>query len=240
MTTSESQLPRGTLLRALRLLDVDRRRLALAVLLGTLALGCAVALAGTAAWLIARASQMPPVMYLTVATVAVRAFGIGRGVLRYCERLVSHDLALRGMTTLRTTLYERLAAGRPDALVRLRHGDLLARVGSDVDAVGDVVVRGILPAGVASLLGVGTVAAMCAFWVPAGLALAACLLLAGVAAPALAARGARTAERRAVQARADMTATALGLLDDAGPLAVSGRVDGELAALRDADARIAA
>ncbi|GIG20101.1 thiol reductant ABC exporter subunit CydC [Cellulomonas chitinilytica] len=232
--------PRGTLLRAVRLLDVDRRRLALAVLLGTLALGCAVALAGTAAWLIARASQMPPVMYLTVATVAVRAFGIGRGVLRYCERLVSHDLALRGMTTLRTTLYERLAAGRPDALVRLRHGDLLARVGADVDAVGDVVVRGLLPAAVAAVLGVGTVAAMCAFWVPAGLALAGCLLLAGVAAPALAARGARTAERRAVQARADMTATALGLLDDAGPLSVAGRVGTELTALRDADARIAA
>jgi len=237
---SRPEEPRGTLLRAVRLLDVDRRRLALAVLLGTLALGCAVALAGTAAWLIARASQMPPVMYLTVATVAVRAFGIGRGVLRYCERLVSHDLALRGMTTLRTTLYERLAAGRPDALLRLRHGDLLARVGADVDAVGDVVVRGLLPAGVAVLLGAGTVAAMCAFWLPAGLALAACLLLAGVAAPALAARGARTAERRALQARADMTSTALGLLDDAGPLAVAGRVDAELAALRDADARIAA
>ena len=65
MTTPETtaaDAPRGTLLRAVRLLDVDRRRLALAVLLGTLALGCAVALAGTAAWLIARASQMPPVM----------------------------------------------------------------------------------------------------------------------------------------------------------------------------------
>ncbi|NUU16435.1 thiol reductant ABC exporter subunit CydC [Cellulomonas humilata] len=233
-------MTRGTLRRAIRLLDIDPRRLALALLLGTLALGCGVALAAVSAWLIARASQMPPVLQLSVATVAVRAFGIGRGVLRYLERLVSHDVALRGMTQLRTTLYERLATARPEALLRLRRGDLLARVGADVDTVGDVVVRGLLPAGVATLLGAGTVLAMCAFWLPAGLALAGCLLLAGVAAPLVAARAARTTERLALASRADMTATALGLLDDSGPLRVGGRATDELAALRDADRRLAA
>ena len=172
-------MTRGTLRRAVRLLDLDPRRFALALLLGTLALGCAVALAAVSAWLIARASQMPPVLQLSVATVAVRAFGIGRGVLRYLERLVSHDVALRGMTQLRTTLYDRLAVARPETLLRLRRGDLLARVGADVDAVGDVVVRGLLPAGVAAALGVGTVLAMCAFWPPAGLALGACLAAGG-------------------------------------------------------------
>ncbi|MBO3101319.1 thiol reductant ABC exporter subunit CydC [Cellulomonas fengjieae] len=232
-------MTRGTLRRAVRLLDIEPRRLALALLLGTLALGCGVALAAVSAWLIARASQMPPVLQLSVATVAVRAFGIGRGVLRYLERLVSHDVALRGMTQLRTTLYDRLATARPETLLRLRRGDLLARVGADVDTVGDVVVRGLLPAGVATLLGAGTVLAMSLFWPPAGLALAGCLLLAGVAGPVIAARAARTTEERALQSRADMTATALGLLDDAGPLVVAGRAPGELAALRDADRRLA-
>ncbi|MDC7121171.1 thiol reductant ABC exporter subunit CydC [Cellulomonas fimi] len=235
MSTRE---PRGALRRAVRLLDVDLRRVALATLLGTLALGCAVALAAVSAWLIARASQMPPVLQLSVATVAVRAFGIGRGVLRYLERLVSHDVALRGMTNVRTTLYERLAAGRTAALAGVRRGDLLARVGADVDTVGDVVVRGLLPAAVAVCLGVGTVVAMCAFWVPAGLALAGCLLLAGVVAPALAARASRTTEQRAADARADLSATALGLLDDAGPLAVAGRAATERAALTAAHARV--
>lgn len=233
-------VPRGTLRRAVRLLDVDLRRVALATLLGTLALGCAVALAAVSAWLIARASQMPPVLQLSVATVGVRAFGIGRGVLRYLERLVSHDVALRGMTNVRTTLYERLAAGRTAALAGVRRGDLLARVGADVDTVGDVVVRGLLPAAVAVCLGLGTVVAMCAFWLPAGLALAACLLLAGVGAPALAARASRTTERRAAAARADLSATALGLLDDAGPLTVAGRVAAERAALIAAHARVTA
>jgi len=230
---------RGTLRRAVRLLDVNPRRVALAVLLGTLALGCAVALAAVSAWLIARASQMPPVLELSVATVAVRAFGIGRGLMRYLERLVSHDVALRGMANLRTTLYERLAEGSPRALLGVRRGDLLARVGADVDAVGDVVVRGLLPAGVAVTLGVGTSVAMALFWPPAGLALALSLLAAGVLAPWLAARGARTTEERGVLARARMSATSLGVLDDAGPLAVSGRLGGELDALRAADADLA-
>lgn len=217
--------PRGTLRRAVRLLGLDGRRVVLAVLTGTLALGCAVALAAVSAWLIARASQMPPVLALSVATVAVRAFGIGRGVLRYVDRLVSHDVALRGMTNLRTALYERLAAGRADVTLRLRRGDLLARVGADVDAVGDVVVRGLLPAAVAAALDVGTVTAMAFFWPPAAAALAVCLVLAGVVAPWLAARGAAATERRAGAARSDAAAAALAALDDAGPLLVAAAVD---------------
>ncbi|WP_449384990.1 thiol reductant ABC exporter subunit CydC [Cellulomonas soli] len=237
--TAARRPARGTLRRAVRLLDVSPGRAALAVLLGTLALGCAVALAAVSAWLIARASQMPPVLTLSVATVAVRAFGIGRGVLRYTERLVSHDLALRGMATLRTTVYSRLAEGGTASLVALRRGDLLSRVGADVDAVGDVVVRGLVPAGVATTLGVGSVAAMAAFWPPAAAALAVALLAAGVLAPALAARAARRTEAQGVHARAEMTTTALGLLDDPGPLTVAGRVTAELDALRAADTRLA-
>ncbi|WP_448061414.1 thiol reductant ABC exporter subunit CydC [Cellulomonas hominis] len=233
------RLHRDPLWRAVRLLEVDTRRVTLAVLLGVLALGSAVALAAVSAWLIARASQMPPVLTLSVATVAVRAFGIGRGLFRYLERLVSHDVALRGMATLRTTLYSRLATGRSEATLALRRGDLLARVGADVDSVGDVVVRALLPAAVATALGLGTVVAMAAFLPAAGLTLAVCLLVAGVLAPALAARAARATELRAADARTDMAATALGLLDDAGPLAVQGRTAGELAHLRAADAELA-
>jgi ATP-binding cassette subfamily C protein CydC len=151
---------RDPLRRALALLDINRSRVALSVTLGVLGLGSAVALAAVAAWLIARASQMPPVLELSIATVAVRTFGIGRGVFRYLERLVSHDVALGGMSALRTALYERLAAGRPEGTAAVRRGDLLARVGADVDAVGDAVVRGLLPAAVAAVLGLGTVIAM--------------------------------------------------------------------------------
>ncbi|GIG38212.1 thiol reductant ABC exporter subunit CydC [Cellulomonas pakistanensis] len=233
------RLAADPLWRAVRLLDVDPRRAVLAVLLGVLALGCAVALAAASAWLITRAAQMPPVLKLSVATVGVRAFGIGRALFRYLERLVSHDVALRGMARLRTALYERLAAGRAGATLGLRRGDLLARVGADVDAVGDVVVRGLLPAAVAAVLGVGTSIAMGLFLPAAGVALAACLVLAGVVAPWLAQRAARATEQRAAAARAEMAATSLGLLEDAGALAVQGRTGAELARLRTADADLA-
>ncbi|MFI2752544.1 thiol reductant ABC exporter subunit CydC [Cellulomonas sp. P22] len=231
---------RDPLWRAVALLDVRPTRVALAVLLGVLGLGCAVALAGVSAWLIARASQMPPVLTLSIATVGVRAFGIGRGVFRYVERLVSHDVALRGMANLRTSLYRRLAVGRPEATLGLRRGDLLTRVGADVDAVGDAVVRGLLPAAVATVLGLGTVVAMGVLLPAAGLSLAVCLVLAGVVAPWLAARAARTSEQRATQAKAAISTVALGLLDDAGPLTVQGRAPAELDALRAADRDLAA
>ena len=140
---------RRSLRRAVGLLNLDRSRFILAVLTGTAAMASAVALSGVAAWLIARASQMPDVVALGVAPVAVRLFGISRSVLRYCERLVSHDTALRGMGALRTRLYESLASARTDTVAGLRRGDVLARVGSDIDAVGDLVVRAYLPAVVA-------------------------------------------------------------------------------------------
>ena len=225
--------------RAVRLLGVRRRRVLLAVLAGSAGLGSAVGLAVVSAWLIARASQMPPVMYLTIAAVAVRTLGVSRGVLRYVERLVSHDVALRGMTTLRTRVYARLAEVDPATVLRLRRGDLLARVGADVDSVGDVVVRGLLPMAVAAVVSTGSVVLVGAFLPWAGVALAGCLLLAGVAGPWWALRAARTAEARSANARSQMSATVLTLLDDAAELAVSGRLDQVLRRLREAEADLA-
>ncbi|WP_159798604.1 thiol reductant ABC exporter subunit CydC [Puerhibacterium puerhi] len=219
------------------LLEVERRRVVRAVLLGTVALGCAVGLSAVAAWLIARASQMPPVLTLSLATVSVRAFGIGRGVFRYLERLASHDVALRGMAALRARLYEAMARGG-GGVVALRRGDLLARVGADVDAVGDVVVRSLVPAGVALLVSLGSVVLVGVFLPAAGAALLACLLLAGILAPWLAARASRATEVLGAQARADVTTRALGILEEGAQLRVAGRLDAELAALRDADARL--
>lgn len=65
------------------------------IALGALSVASGVALTATAAWLITRASEHPPVLMLMVAIVAVRTFGIARPALRYAERLISHDAALR-------------------------------------------------------------------------------------------------------------------------------------------------
>ena len=93
-----------------------RGRLALALLLGSLALGSAVGLMATSGWLISRASQQPPVLYLMVAVTATRAFGIGRAVFRYAERLVSHDAVLRMLADIRVAVYRRLERLAPAGL----------------------------------------------------------------------------------------------------------------------------
>ena len=224
--------------RAVGMLGVRPLRAARAVLTGAAGLGSAVALAAVSAWLIARASQMPPVMTLTIAVVAVRTFGISRGVLRYLERLASHDVALRGMSTLRARLYARLA-DNPGRLLTLRRGDLLARVGADVDSVGDVVVRGLLPIGVALVVSAGSVLLVGVFLPAAGVGLALGLLVAGVAAPWWAVRAARTAELRSADARARLSAGTLSLLEGSAELRVSGRIDAVLAQLRDTEAELA-
>ena len=224
--------------RLLPMLEVRPARVARAVALGTLALGFSVGLAAAAAWLVARASQMPPVLQLSVAVVAVRAFGTGRGVLRYLERLASHDVALRGMAALRAHLYDALARGPVTRVVALRRGDLLARVGADVDAVGDVVVRAWIPAGVAACVGLGSVVLVGAFLPAAGATLLGCLLLTGVLAPWLASRAAASVERAGAAARAEVTGRTLELLEDGQQLRVAGRIDARRAALRDADARL--
>lgn len=242
MTTPTRHPARQTrsdpLRRILPLLEVRPVKVAAAIGLGVLALACAIGLAAVAAWLIARAAQMPPVLTLSVAVVSVRAFGIGRGVLRYCERLASHDVALRGMAALRASLYGRLAAD--DRPVTVRRGELLARLGQDVDDVGDVVVRAIVPAGVAVVTSLGSVVLLGVLLPAAGVALACCLVLAGIVTPWLAARAAARTEARGATARGDVTALSLEILEESAPLRVSGRFGARLADLSAADARLSA
>ena len=215
---------RRALRRAVGLLDLDSSRFVLAVLAGTAGMASAVALSGVAAWLIARASQMPDVVALGVAPVAVRLFGVSRSVLRYCERLVSHDTALRGMGALRTRLYEALAAARTDTVVGLRRGDVLARVGSDIDAVGDLVVRAYLPATVAAVLGAATSIGVGLVYWPAGLILATCLLLSGLGAPLATIRSARMVEQARQRQATELSAEVLAVLEGAPELMVCGRL----------------
>ena len=82
------------LIRALGFLGLRRRPALTALALGVGGSLSALFLAALSAWLITRAWQMPPVLYLSVAITAVRALGISRGVFRYLERLATHDLAL--------------------------------------------------------------------------------------------------------------------------------------------------
>jgi ATP-binding cassette subfamily C protein CydC len=193
-----------------------------AIALGVLSLGSALALAGVSAWLITRAWQMPPVLDLSVAVVAVRTFAISRGVLHYCERLATHDTALRAASTAREQIYHRLAHGPAAAAVRLHSGELVARVGADVDELADVLVRALIPVGVATVLGLAATAVVAAISPAAAAVLAICLLVAGVFAPWLSGTAAATQEAIARQHHSERDTAAMIALEHAPELRVAG------------------
>ncbi|WP_305093962.1 thiol reductant ABC exporter subunit CydC [Prescottella sp. R16] len=217
------------LLRAIRLLELEPRRVLAAITAGVATLGSALALAALSAWLITRAWQMPPVLDLTVAVVAVRALGISRGIFRYLERLATHDAALRGTTSARTLIYRRLADGDPAAAAGLRRGDLLSRTGTDIDTLGDVVVRALIPIAVGAILAVSAVALLAFVSPAAAVVLAVALAVSGVLAPWLSARAAHLAEDESAGAAAQFSETAVTALDHAAELRVAGRLDDVLA-----------
>lgn len=217
-----------------------RGRLALGALTGAAALLAGVGLTATAAWLVARASQAPPVLTLTVAVVAVRFFGIARPVLRYAERLVSHDAAFRVLGDLRARVYEALVPLTPARLGARRRGELLAGLVSDVDAVEDLHLRILEPAAVAALVGAVTVGLATWLLPAAGAALAAALLVAGVAAPLAAAAAARRAEAALAPARGRLSTAVVDLLRGAPDLVANGAAPARLAELERLDADLTA
>lgn len=212
------------LLAATALLRPRLPRVLAAIALGVLALGSALALAGVSAWLITRAWQMPPVLDLTVAAVAVRLFAISRAVLHYCERLVTHDTALRAAGSARVQVYQRLARGPAAAAVRLHSGELVARVGADVDELANVLVRALVPAGVAAVLALAATAVVAAISPAAAVVLAACLVIAGFVAPRLAGRAAAAQEDVARQHHSERDTAAMLALEHAPELRVAGRL----------------
>ena len=150
----------------------QRGRLVAAAALGAAAAAASVALMGTAAYLIARASQQPPILTLTVAIVAVRFFGISRAVARYTERLVGHDAAFRVVSDLRVNVYRRVVPLAPARLDDHSSGDVLTRFAGDVDTVSDAYLRVFPPFAIAGLVGTlsVTVLAIIDPWVGAALA----------------------------------------------------------------------
>ncbi|MFC8171260.1 thiol reductant ABC exporter subunit CydD [Streptomyces sp. NPDC057325] len=233
--TSDAVVPGGVLRRVRDMAGELKGRMALALLLGSLALGSAVGLMAVSGWLISRASEQPPVLYLMMAVTATRAFGIGRAVFRYAERLVSHDAVLRMLADLRVSVYLRLERIAPAGLRRTRRGDLLARLVQDVDALQDHWLRWLLPVGAALAVGVGATGFTAWLLPEAGAVLAAGLLVAGIAVPAAGGALARRAERRLAPARGALATSVADLLRGCAELTVAGALRSRTERAREAD-----
>ncbi|MCM6763911.1 thiol reductant ABC exporter subunit CydC [Rathayibacter sp. ZW T2_19] len=148
---------------------------------GLLSSASVVALLACSAWLIVRAAEQPPILFLSMAVVGVRAFALARAFFRYLERLSGHDAAFRALADLRAGVYDRLVPVAPDGLGRVRRGDLVSRVVADVDAQQDVPLRIVQPLVVALTVSTLAVVGVWLLLPAAGAVLLALLLVAVVA-----------------------------------------------------------
>ncbi|WLQ05590.1 thiol reductant ABC exporter subunit CydD [Arthrobacter oryzae] len=185
--------------RIFRLLRPELVKFGSAGVVGVLAALFAVALAGLSGWLIIRASEQPPILYLLTAIVGVRFFGIGRAVLRYTERLLLHDAVFSSLTRLRGRLWDSLSRGALSLRRLLQGGNVLGTVIDDVDTVRDLLPRVVLPPVTAVAVGTCAVAATALLLpvaLPAVIAAAVVSLAAAPAAALLADRMSAQAEQR--------------------------------------------
>jgi ATP-binding cassette, subfamily C, bacterial CydC len=208
-------------------------RLIGAALLAIAAEAAALALMATATWLLVTAAGQPPLAALTVAIVSVRALAIGRGVFRYAERLAGHDAVLRVLAEVRGRVFAALAPGGP-----VRAGDLLSRIVSDVEAVQDLLLRVLVPATAAVVVGTGALAATAVIAPPAVPALAAGLFVTGVLLPVVAVRVIDRSAATVAPLRATVAVESVDLTHGAADLAAFGATGTAVARARDTAARL--
>lgn len=177
---------------------------ALSVLLSALTIGSSVALIGTSAWLISTAALHPSVADLGVSVVGVRFFGISRGLFRYLERLVSHNVTFRLLARLRVWFYEKLEPLVPARLMDYKSGDLLARVIGDVETLENFYVRVISPSLAAVLIGIVVAAFFASYFSPIALVLIGFFLILGLLLPLLVQFVSRAPGQRLITKRADI------------------------------------
>jgi ATP-binding cassette subfamily C protein CydCD len=126
-------------------------QVSLSALLGLLTVMSAVGLMAVSAFIISDAAIATSIAELQVAIVGVRFFGISRGIFRYLERLVSHEVTFRMLAGLRVDFYRALEPLAPARLMRYRSGDLFNRITADIHRLEDFYVRSIAPLLVAVL-----------------------------------------------------------------------------------------
>lgn len=142
---TESPGVRETLRTLVRVTGLRAPQVCGSVLLSFLTVAFGASLTALSGWLIVRASQQPGMMYLMVAIVGVRFFGLGRAVFRYLERLLTHDVVLKAANRLRSNAWDSMGETALSLRSLLRGGTFLDRLVGDVDEVRDSLPRVLLP-----------------------------------------------------------------------------------------------
>lgn len=223
---------RGPFGRLLRLAAPFAGRMALATLLGVATIAGSLGLMTTSAYLIAKAALRPSIAELQVAIVGVRFFGIARGLLRYLERIVAHDVTFRLLARLRTWFYAALEPLAPARLLYYRSGDLLARIVADVETLQNFYLRVLAPPLVALLVALLAAVLVGSFHPSLAGVLLAFLALTGVGLPGLTRLLGRSTGQRLVQVRAGLNNVLVDGIQGAAELLAFGQEERHLDRLR--------
>ena len=224
---SVPETPRHSAVATLRALaDIaapPRGRFLLSLGLGAGAAISTVALMACSGALIDRAALRPPIYTLTVLMAGVQILALGRGPLRYGERLFGHDSALGAIGRLRLWLYDEVEPRTPAALGQWRSGDLLSRATADVDSLQDLALRGVSPVLVGVASSVFATVLIAIILPPGGLVLGVCLAGALCLTSAVAWRRQGGLGAREAALRGELSADVVELLRGAGDLVAFGR-----------------
>lgn len=146
----------------------------LAILLGLLTMIFAGLLMFSSGYVISRSATLPEnILIIYVPTLMVRIFGIGRPLLRYVERLTSHNWIFRVTSLLRKKLYLRLESQAIELANRHRLGELLGLLNEDIGNLQDLYLRTLFPVFVGGTLIISLLilAGVFSIWLIIGLAI---------------------------------------------------------------------
>ena len=231
-------LPSPAARAVLRLAQPPARRSLPSLAAGVVSAASAVALLACSAWLITRAAEMPPIMFLGMAVVGVRAFALSRAAFRYLERLLSHDAAFRQLGELRLGIFARLLPLAPAGLTGTRRGDLLTRLVRDVDDLQDLPLRVVQPLATSGLVAVLSVIGVWLVLPAAGLTLLLCLILAGVVGTLVSVALSARSERALAPLRGALADEVLEVVENLDVLTAFGALDTRLDTLRAVEDRL--
>jgi len=132
----------------------EKRRFLLSIFISVLTILSGAALFGLSAFLIAFCGMRPPISDIMVAVVGVRFFGILRALLRYMERLVTHEATFRLIGKIRTGLLQGLNERTDEELDQLDKKDTLVKLVDDTERLQDFYLRTFQPMATGLLCGI--------------------------------------------------------------------------------------
>lgn len=197
----------------------------------------AAALTALSGWLIVRAAEGPAMMYLMVAIVGVRFFGLGRACARYAERLMTHSKVLAAANILRLRAWVGAWQSVSSVRALLRGDALLERLVGGIDELRDGIPRVIIPPAAHLLVMIAALVTTACILPQALIPVLAAVLVSTFVAPWAVLRADARAEALARQSTARMLRLGTGMLSAAEDLRANGVANTAERANNDLDAQ---